>query len=125
MDPIQAPVEHTATFEHPNDHYQVRLGDQVIVDTSRAIIVKEVSERGVYPPVLYFPIEDTRKELLEPTDLHTRCPIKGEASYFSVSANGKVLENAAWFYPSPSEQVSEIAGYLSFYSDKVEIQVID
>jgi len=114
-------TDHTASFDYPKDHYVVKIGDSVIVDTTNAILVKEVSSKGTHPPVLYFPIEDTRKEFLIPTDLHTFCPIKGEASYYSLLVDGKTLENVAWYYPKPSEQVKEISNYLSFYLDKVDL----
>jgi len=113
--------DHTASFEYPKDHYVVKIGNSVIVDTTNAILVKEVSPRGTLPPILYFPIEDTRKEFLISTEHHTFCPIKGEASYYSLLVDGKTLENVAWYYPKPLEPVKELLNYLSFYPDKVDI----
>ena len=52
-------------------------------------------------PIYYFPREDVRFDLLEPTDHHTRCPYKGEASYWSVRVGDQVAENAVWGYPEP------------------------
>ena len=112
---------HTASFDYPKDHYVVKLGNSVVVDTTSAILVKEVSPKGIYPPILYFPIEDARKEFLVSTDFHTFCPLKGEASYYSLLVDGKTTENVAWHYPKPFEYVKEISGYLSFYPDKVDI----
>ncbi len=113
--------DHTAKFEYPKDHYVVKVGDTIIVDTTSAIVINEVSPRGALPPVVYFPFDDVQKEYLIPTDLHTFCPIKGEASYYSLIVNGNSLENVAWYYPAPLEYVEEITGSLSFYSDKVTI----
>ncbi|MBT7151087.1 MAG: DUF427 domain-containing protein [Deltaproteobacteria bacterium] len=113
--------DHAASFEYPEDHYLVKVGNSVILDTTHAILVKEVSPKGTYPPVLYFPKKDARKEILISTDLHTFCPLKGEANYYSLSVDGRILENAVWYYPEPLDHVKEIASYLSFYPDKVEI----
>ncbi|MGO9080082.1 MAG: DUF427 domain-containing protein [Streptosporangiaceae bacterium] len=52
-------------------------------------------------PVYYFPRADVRFDLLEPTGHHTRCPFKGEASYYTVTAGGQRAENAVWAYPQP------------------------
>ena len=113
--------DHVASFEYPKDNYLVKVGNSTIVDTNNAVLLKEVSPKGAYPPVLYFPIKDTQKEFLTPTDLHTFCPLKGEASYYSLSIDGQELENTVWYYPEPLEHVKELSGYLSFYADKVDI----
>jgi uncharacterized protein (DUF427 family) len=113
--------DHTASFEYPQDHYLVKVGDTVIVDTNRAILLKEVSAKGAYPPIPYFPLEDVRQEFLSKTEHHTFCPLKGEASYYTLTVNGHTLENSVWYYPEPLEYVSEIDGYVAFYADKVDI----
>ena len=113
--------EHTASFKHLTERHIVKVGESVIVDTTSAIELTESSPRGVYPPVLYFPFQDTAKEFLVPSELHTFCPLKGEASYYDLAIDGTTLENAVWYYPQPLEYVPELKGYLSFYPDKVEI----
>ena len=114
--------EHKAGFKELTERYIVKVGDSVIVDTTNAIQLTESSHRGVYPPVLYFPFNDTAKEYLVPSDLHTFCPLKGEASYYDLVVGDKTLENAVWYYPQPLEYVPELKGYLSFYTDKVKIE---
>ncbi len=42
--------------------------------------------------------------LLKPTAHSTHCPYKGDASYFSIEADGKTLENAVWSYEKPFPQ---------------------
>jgi uncharacterized protein (DUF427 family) len=71
-------------------------------------------------PVYYFPREDVRMELLEPSDHRTRCPYKGEASYWSVMAGRGRAENAAWSYEEPLAGMAQIKGWLAFYWDKVD-----
>ena len=51
----------------------------------------------------YFPPDAIKKEYFEPSDTHTTCFWKGEASYYNVKANGQINEDAAWYYPKPME----------------------
>jgi uncharacterized protein (DUF427 family) len=55
-----------------------------------------------------------------PTQHHTQCPYKGEASYFTLKADGKTAENAAWSYETPFAAVAEIEGHLAFYPNRVD-----
>ncbi|QQG50923.1 MAG: DUF427 domain-containing protein [Candidatus Saccharibacteria bacterium] len=51
----------------------------------------------------YFPSNSIKKEYFSPSDLHTICPWKGEASYYNVTVDGNVNEDAAWYYPQPKD----------------------
>jgi uncharacterized protein (DUF427 family) len=53
----------------------------------------------------------------------THCPYKGDASYFSLSANGEFAENAVWSYEEAYPSVKQIEGHVAFYPDKVSIEV--
>ncbi len=94
----------------------VRFNGETLVDTERALVVRETN----HDAVLYFPREDVRMELLERTDHETFCPFKGEASYWSLAAGGRREQNAAWSYEDPFDQVAGIKDYLAFYTDRVE-----
>ncbi len=58
--------------------------------------------------------------MLEPSDRHTRCPKKGEASYHTIRAGDKVVEAGAWYYPEPLEGAEPIAGLIAFYWDRMD-----
>lgn len=62
----------------------------------------------------YFPQSDVHMDLLEPTDLITHCPWKGESSYFNVKVDGNVNENAAWTYKDPKDAAKEIKNRIAF-----------
>jgi uncharacterized protein (DUF427 family) len=97
----------------------VRSGGAVLGETSRAL---ELREDG-YEPVIYFPREDIAMAFLDPSSKTSHCPHKGDASYFSIVNKSSVTENAAWSYENPIEAVSEIKGYLAFYtSDSVKVE---
>ncbi|MBL8159839.1 DUF427 domain-containing protein [Candidatus Saccharibacteria bacterium] len=49
----------------------------------------------------YFPPDRITREYFAPSDLHTICPWKGEASYYDVSAGGQTSQGGAWYYPEP------------------------
>jgi uncharacterized protein (DUF427 family) len=89
---------------------------ETVVDSRRVKLLHEYA----HLPIYYFPREDVRMDLLEPTDHHTRCPYKGEASYWSVRVGGRVAENAVWGYPEPLDDAPPLAGYVAFYWNKVD-----
>ena len=63
----------------------------------------------------YFPAEAIEKKFFTPSDKHTTCPWKGEASYYNIAVDGKVNEAAAWYYPAPKEAAKEIKNYIAFW----------
>jgi uncharacterized protein (DUF427 family) len=95
----------------------VRWRGHVVVDTEKALELRE----GTYTPVLYLPRQDADMALMTASARHTTCPHKGVASYFNLAAEGAGDDNAIWSYETPKAEVSEIAGHLAFYPDKVEI----
>jgi uncharacterized protein (DUF427 family) len=93
---------------------------RVIADTRKALTVLETDCR----PVMYFPRADVEMGCLTKTDHHTRCPYKGQASYFTLTVDGQSAENAVWSYEAPIPAVLALKGYLAFYPDKVEVHEI-
>ena len=110
--------DHTVTVTPFTGRVRVSAGDTPVADTTRALAVRE----NGYPPVLYIPLADVRAGVLAKTDHHTRCPFKGTADYWSVTAGDTVLENAVWGYPAPYDEVAALAGHVAFYSDRVDIR---
>lgn len=69
----------------------------------------------------YFPPDSIRQEHLRPSDTHSTCPWKGEASYYDVVVNDEVNKDAAWYYPEPKDAAKEIKGHVAFWKGvKVE-----
>jgi uncharacterized protein (DUF427 family) len=99
----------------------VKFGGMTIADSGEALRVEETS----HGPVYYLPEKDVRLDLMRPTEHHTRCPYKGEASYWTIEVPGEAgstrrSENAVWAYPSPYDEVSRLAGYYAFYPNRVD-----
>jgi uncharacterized protein (DUF427 family) len=87
-----------------------------VLDTIRG---KLLYESGI-PPRLYAPLEDFDHDVLARTDHSTHCPFKGDASYWSVSVNGTVRENAVWAYESPTGAGAWLEGYASLYDEQAD-----
>ena len=78
-------------------------------------VIAESDDTVVVEGNHYFPIESVNPELLRDSSTHTTCPWKGEASYFSIEADGAVNKDAAWYYPEPKPAASQITGRVAFW----------
>jgi uncharacterized protein (DUF427 family) len=109
--------DHPITVAKNPARVTVRVGDQVVADSTAALVLQESN----YPPVQYIPLADVDPALIRPTETSTYCPYKGDASYYTlVTADGE-LEDVIWTYHAPYEAVAEIADHVAFYANKVEI----
>lgn len=63
----------------------------------------------------YFPPESLNKEFFKSSELHSTCPWKGEASYYSLEVDGKENKDAAWYYTNPSELAKGIKNHVAFW----------
>jgi uncharacterized protein (DUF427 family) len=122
------PLEDTGVgVDRPDPSQQVRverwprrvravIGGVAVADSRRVLLLLEKGHRPVY----YFPAEDVRTDLMEPTHKHTHCPYKGEASYWTVKAGDREVANAVWGYLEPLPERTNIKGYMAFYWDRVD-----
>lgn len=94
--------------EHPGVRVQTRWHGTVLADSHRTIIIE-----GNH----YFPPEDVFTEYLRESGRHTTCPWKGEASYYDLVVDGNRTEEAAWYYPEPSDAAAEIRDHVAFWND--------
>ncbi|HYG49343.1 MAG TPA: DUF427 domain-containing protein [Flavobacteriales bacterium] len=63
----------------------------------------------------YFPESSINKQFFKPSDTHTVCPWKGTASYYNIEVNGKINNDACWYYPEPKEAAKAIKGRVAFW----------
>ena len=106
------------TIKPASGNWVVRAGGAIIAETEEALELHE----GDYPVVIYFPRKDVAMAFLDASDQHSTCPYKGEANYFGIATKSGVIENSVWTYENPLDSVKEIAGYLSFYTDKTTVE---
>jgi uncharacterized protein (DUF427 family) len=63
----------------------------------------------------YFPPDAVKRERFKPSEHHTTCSWKGEASYYTVEVDGKLNKDAAWFYPETKPAAAQIKDYVAFW----------
>jgi uncharacterized protein (DUF427 family) len=93
-----------------------RLGDRVLATSESALLVDE-QDHGL---IVYFPEAEVNFEHLEAIDHTSRCPYKGDASYWKLIDGDEPI---AWTYRDPYEQVSLIRDHVAFYQDKVTVEI--
>jgi uncharacterized protein (DUF427 family) len=108
--------DHPITIAPANGRIRVTFAGHIVASSDAALVLTEAS----YEPVFYIPREHVDFAVLERTVHRTRCPYKGEASYYSIHVDARTAQNAAWSYEQPLESVATIAGYLAFYPDRVD-----
>jgi uncharacterized protein (DUF427 family) len=109
-------ASHPITIAPASHRVRITHGGRVIADTRRALALREAS----YPVVHYIPRDDVDMSALSRTGHTTHCPYKGDAAYYAIAFDGHMSDNAIWTYEAPFAAVSDIAGYLAFYPQRVD-----
>ena len=78
-------------------------------------VLAESDETAVVEGNHYFPAEAVKREYFRASETHTRCPWKGDASYYDIVVDGETNQDAAWYYPEPKEAARNIAGRVAFW----------
>ncbi|WEK60917.1 MAG: DUF427 domain-containing protein [Candidatus Microbacterium colombiense] len=111
---------HTVTTEPAAHRVRVTAGGHAIADSSRAIVLRETGHDDRY----YLPRDDVDFTLLQPTESRSHCPVKGDADDYWALASDPATD-VAWSYPTPFEYLQPIAGYVAFYSDRVQVDTAE
>lgn len=99
-----------------------RADGSLLTETTQAVKLLEFNKGKAYPAVFYIPREDIDFSRLVRNEGHaTHCPIKGDASYYSLKTEEGVVENIAWSYEDPFDHVKSIKNYLGFDGRLVRI----
>ena len=67
----------------------------------------------------YFPADSLNRDLITFSNHRSGCPWKGQAHYHSLMVDGKLNENAVWYYPEPKEAAANIKGRMAFWKGVV------
>ena len=100
-------------------HVRVEFDGELLAESRRPLAL---FESGL-PTRWYLPAKDVRQDLLEPSDMATRCPYKGAARFFSVRLGDKLHRDLAWSYPDPIPENPLIAGLIAFFNERVDLVV--
>jgi uncharacterized protein (DUF427 family) len=98
------------------NRFEVRADDVLLASSEQCVVVDE-QDHGL---VVYFPRVDVHLDRLEASDRTSRCPFKGDASYWRLPGGS---EEVAWTYDDPYAEVARLAGYVAFYQDRVVVTV--
>jgi hypothetical protein len=81
----QTAKAHPISIERSSNRVRVHCNGRVVADSRSALTLREASLR----PVQYIPREDVDMTMLERTSHRTHCPFKGDASYYTLSLDGR------------------------------------
>ena len=109
--------DHEVTCEPVSSDVVCMLDGAEIARSGNAILVRETNHKPVY----YLPFQDVNTEYLIDSAHVTRCPFKGKARYWNAKVGEHEIDNAAWSYETPFDEVLELAGMIAFYDTKVSI----
>ena len=83
--------------------------------TWNGAVIAESNNTVVVEGNHYFPSEDINTSYFQKSDLHSTCPWKGKASYYSLLVDGEENKDAAWYYPEPSDAAAQIKDHVAFW----------
>jgi uncharacterized protein (DUF427 family) len=109
---------HPITCSREAGRVEVLFEGHEIADSADVLLLQEAD----YAPVRYFPRSDVAMAFLQKTPKVTHCPYKGDATYYTIVRDRRIIENAVWSYETPLPGVSQIAGRLAFYPEHVEFK---
>ena len=99
-----------------------RADGTLLTKTTQALKLLEFNNGKAYPAVFYIPRKNIDFSRLVRNEGHaTHCPIKGDATYYSLKTDEGVVENIAWSYEDPFEHVKGIKNHLGFDGRLVRI----
>ena len=124
-------AEDTPLFGHPRDpfhridvwdstrHVRVLVGGEVVAESRRAKLLAETA----LPPRYYLPLDDVRRELLEPSEKTTVCAYKGTASYWHVRVRDELEDDLVWTYREPGLDAVPVRGLVCFFNERIDLEL--
>jgi uncharacterized protein (DUF427 family) len=144
--------EDARIYVHPKDPFkrvEILASSRPVAVWVSGVKVAEASaslhlyETGL--PVRYYlpPTAVLDPAVLRDSDTETQCPYKGVASYYDIvlgggrggkgggeedddeeeKKKGDTYKDLVWYYRNPTHESAQIAGYLCFYNEKVDIEL--
>jgi uncharacterized protein (DUF427 family) len=105
------PLPERLLFAEPlRRRMRVRFSETWVADSEDVVLLHEP---GRYP-VAFFPLVSVADGALAKTGLVTHHRELGETAWFSVSADGRTADRAAWQYPNLPEFAKVLAGRVAF-----------
>lgn len=123
--------EDEVVYTHPRDphtrvdilpssrHVRVVIDGIVVADSRQPRLLFETG----LPTRYYLPLTDVRMDLLRPSSSESYCPYKGTAGYLSLETQDASKPDIAWIYRTPLPESQKVAGLVSFYNERADIEV--
>lgn len=99
---------------------RIHFGDVLVAESDRAMRLLEIGKRA-YAPQYYIPRQDVCVALTR-TARSTHCPLKGDASYFTIDGLDGA-EEIGWGYETPLDFAAQLSGHLAFDLRRVSIAI--
>lgn len=100
-------------------HVRVEIDGVVVAETHRPTLVFETGIATRH----YIPRADVHFELLRPSETVTRCPYKGQASYYSATIGDRIVPDIAWTYVAPIPEAPKLEQLVAFFDEHVDTYV--
>jgi uncharacterized protein (DUF427 family) len=95
---------------------RLELDGQALAVSSRPTLLFE----AMLPTRHYLPRADVTAELI-PSETRTWCAYKGQASYFSASAGGRLVPDIAWTYAEPRHDAAQVRDLIAFFDERIDV----
>lgn len=79
------------------------------------VVLAESAQTEIVEGNHYFPPNSINRNYFKASSHQTTCHWKGIANYYTIEVNGKINENAAWYYPAPNDAAGKIKDHVAFW----------
>ncbi len=101
--------------ERVSERVQVIVEGETIADTTSAVKLLESDQ----DPVIYVPKNDIKEiDLIKCGEYESSN--KGHAEIYTIRHGARDIENAAWSFDEPNQEIPELTGRVAFYPDKIQ-----
>ena len=98
------------------DRVTVEFGGKIVADTQRCLRVCETAS----PPTYYLPVADFLPGALVVSEGASMCEWKGRARYFDIVVGTRTSSQAAWDYPTVTQEYAVLSDYVAVYASRVD-----
>jgi uncharacterized protein (DUF427 family) len=92
------------------------FGGHPIADSKRVLLVFEPRRLPVY----YFPRQDVRMDLLQPSDYTAASGGGAPTARWSLAVDGRRVDNVGWSYRDPDTEHARLKDHIAFYWNKLD-----
>lgn len=113
--------EHSLSITPTRRRVRARYANHIIADSEEALALREDGA----PVWHYFPVEDVDMAYLGRTGHVAHCPYKGDATTYTLTMEGDILEDVAKVYEDPYPAAESLRGRVAFDPRRVEVYEIE